>query len=637
MKTHWRIFALLLIDTALVNMGFLIAFYVRFLDGEMAQYIEPTKSILVLGTLLYIASFYIFKLYNRVWSYASTGELLAVIYAVTVGTLAIVAISFFMKSWLPRSVIILAWAFHIIIIGGSRFAWRLYVENIKSNGVKHGRRALIVGAGAAGVMVARELSNSKHIDMRPVGFIDDDPGKRNHSLLGIPVLGNRRDIQEIVSQHCIDEIIIAMPSVDGQAIREIVNICGYTVANIKVLPGVYEILDGKVSIDRLRPLQLEDLLHREPVKVDLASIANYLKGKIVMITGAGGSIGSELCRQVAPFEPKRLIVLGHGENSIHKIWQELNDSFPEIDLVVEIADVRDFTRIEYIFKKHKPLVVFHAAAHKHVPLMEMHPIEAIKTNVLGTRNVARAALNTGAKTFILISTDKAVNPSSIMGASKLMAEILIRSLNNQSETVFAAVRFGNVLGSNGSVVPVFQRQIRQGGPVTVTHPEMTRYFMTIPEAVSLVIQAGTMAKGGEVFVLDMGNPVKIIDLAKDMIRLSGYEPDRDIEIVITGIRAGEKLHEELFTFEEEALATCHKKIFVSRSGVLGAKALEKELLQMESLPIGIDSEEVFSLLKRILPEFKGYCQKDNMTESDTKIAENDHADEFINSKMVVRA
>lgn len=607
MASKWcRLFGLVSIDALLVNMAMVISLFLRFADAERipGTYLNAYYKLALLATLLYILIFYLFKLYNRVWSYASTGELLSVIYAVTFGAMGTVATSFFIRSELPRGVIILSWAFTIILIGGSRFAWRLYMERKRGNGVISGRSALIVGAGDAGAMVARELANNAQTNLRPTAFADDDSSKKNLNLLGIPVLGSRQDIPDIVARLGIDEIIIAMPSAGGQAIRDIVEICRSTNVQTKILPGVYEIIDGKVSIDRIRPVQLEDLLHRDPVRVDLACIAAYLKGKTVMVTGAGGSIGSELCRQVASFKPDRLIILGHGENSIYKIWHELKEMYPGLDLAVEIADVRDFPRIDYVFNKHHPKVVFHAAAHKHVPLMEMHPIEAIKTNVFGTHNVAQAAHQAGTEIFILISTDKAVNPSSVMGGSKLLAEVIIRQLNNQSDTVFSAVRFGNVLGSNGSVVPIFKQQIRDGGPVTVTHPDMMRYFMTIPEAVSLVIQAGTMARGGEVFVLNMGEPVKIADLARDMIRLSGYEPGKDIEIIFTGIRPGEKLFEDLMTAEEGSSATCHRKIFMARPCLVDATALEKELNYLSQLTKEVDVERIFQVLKKVVP---GFC------------------------------
>ncbi len=600
-----RVVLLVLIDALLVNVAFAVAFSLRFFEaGIPVKHYLSSVSLLLLATFMHLAAFYILKLYHRVWSYASTGELLAVIYAVSAGALGTVGASFFLRVPLPRSVIIMAWAFTIMLVGGSRFAWRLYVQGKKNHSSRRpARRALIVGAGDAGAMVARELTGNDRVNLKPVGFVDDDPGKRNMTLLGIPVLGRREDIPGIVRRRRVDEIIIAMPSVNGRALKDIVEICRNTEAELKILPGMYEIIGGRVSINRIRPVRVEDLLRREPVKVDLAAIASYLEGKVVLVTGAGGSIGSELCRQAAAFGPGRLVLLGHGENSIHKVWQELEDSFPALDVAVEIADVRDFPRMEYIFNRHRPAVVFHAAAHKHVPLMEMHPGEAVKTNVLGTRNAAEAAHRAGAGVFILISTDKAVNPSSVMGATKRLAELVVRRYSSRSNTVFTAVRFGNVLGSNGSVVPVFEQQIRRGGPVKITHPEMKRYFMTIPEAVSLVIQAGSMAGGGEVFVLDMGEPVRILDLARDMIRLSGYEPGKDIEIVFTGIRPGEKLFEELLTAEEGSTATRHKKIFIARPGLVDATALEKELAALEKLPPEADGERIMQALRRVIPGF----------------------------------
>jgi len=439
-----------------------------------------------------------------------------------------------------------------------------------------------------------------------VGFIDDDLNKHNLTIMSLPVLGKREQIPDIVRKYKIELIVIAMPSVGASVVRDIVEICRSTKAEMKILPGVYQIIEGQVSVSSLRPVQLEDLLRREPVQVDLKEIAGYLKKETILITGAGGSIGSELCRQVATFGPSKLILLGHGENSIHKIWMELKDIFRDIDLSIEIADVRDKPRINSIFEKHRPAVVFHAAAHKHVPLMELHPAEAVKTNVFGTRNVAEAAIRLKTKVFVMISTDKAVNPSSVMGATKRMAESIIQQANLTSETVFTAVRFGNVLGSNGSVVPVFQKQIADGGPVTVTDPEMTRYFMTIPEAVQLVIQAGVMARGGEVFILDMGEPVKIVDMAKDMIRLSGLEPEKDIKIIFTGIRPGEKLFEELLTITEGSQATKHKRIFVAKPSLVEVTALEAELVNLHRKGLQCTAEDIFGSLSAVIPNFRRY-------------------------------
>jgi len=413
-------------------------------------------------------------------------------------------------------------------------------------------------------MVAKELANHPEIGKRAVGFIDDDPSKANSVLMGLPVLGTRDGIRRVIHDYGVNEVIVAMPSAPGGVIRATMDACKDLKVRIKTLPGVYELVDGKVSVKQLRDIQIEDLLGREPVDLDLDQIGAYLAGQTVLVTGAGGSIGSEICRQITRFKPKSIVLLGHGENSIFEIEQELDRRHPGQHTVAVIADVRDEHRIGRVFEQYKPDVVFHAAAHKHVPLMEANPEEALTNNVFGTRNVARAADKHGSKRFVMISTDKAVNPISVMGMSKRVAEMVVQAIGSTSRTKFMAVRFGNVLGSRGSVVPMFRKQIAEGGPVTVTHPDMTRYFMTIPEAVQLVIQAGAMGHGGEVFVLDMGEPIKITRLAEEIIRLSGMEPGKDMEIVYTGVRPGEKLFEEILTTEEVATTTRHKKIFVAK-------------------------------------------------------------------------
>ncbi|GBF33839.1 UDP-N-acetylglucosamine 4,6-dehydratase [Desulfocucumis palustris] len=606
MKSFRRIIILMSCDALLVNLAIAVPVIIRFYGSQ--SFLSFLQYYMILGlliTIIYIAFFYLFNLYNRVWAYASTSELVAIVQAVTLGSFGTIALTYFTYWPLPRSVVIMQWAFTIILIGGSRLAWRVYVEQRKTNGCKAGRRALIIGAGDAGAMVTREFKGHK-LNIRPVGFIDDDPNKQRLTVLGLPVLGNREAIPQVVKKLNVDLIIIAMPSVSTAVIREFVEICRETGAEMKILPGMYQIIDGHVSVNHLRPVQLEDLLHREPVRVDLEEVAGYLRGETVLITGAGGSIGSELCRQVSLFGPQKLILFGHGENSIHKIWLELEESFKGIPLEIEIADVRDRSKVNYIFEKHRPGVVFHAAAHKHVPLMELHPDEAVKTNITGTLNVSDAADRVGVKVFVMISTDKAVNPSSVMGATKRMAELIIQNKNRVSNTIFTAVRFGNVLGSNGSVVPIFQRQIANGGPVTVTHPEMKRYFMTIPESVQLVIQAGAMAEGGEVFVLDMGEPVKIVDLAKDMIKFSGLEPEKDIQITFTGVRPGEKLFEELLTAEEGSRATKHKRIFIARPSLVDVSALGQGIVELFSKGHLCKREDVFAILSSMIPILKRY-------------------------------
>jgi FlaA1/EpsC-like NDP-sugar epimerase len=462
---------------------------------------------------------------------------------------------------------------------------------------------MIIGGGSAGAMVIQELLRNPQIERFPVAVIDDDPSKYKRKIHDTPVLGTRNDIQKIAEENKIDEIIIAMPSASKQEIREIVNICKQTKCKLKTLPGVYELIDGKVDI-KIRDVDIEDLLGREPISVNLNEVSGYICNEVILVTGGGGSIGSELCRQIAKFNPKKLLILDIYENNAYDVQNELLRKHKDLDLEVLIASVRDEGRIEQIFKQYRPAVVFHAAAHKHVPLMEANPTEAVKNNILGTLNVVRMADKYNAKRFVLISTDKAVNPTNIMGASKRVAEMIIQSIDKQSNTEFVAVRFGNVLGSNGSVIPLFRKQIEEGGPVTVTHPEVIRYFMTIPEAVQLVIEAGAMAEGGEIFILDMGQPVKIIDLAKDLIRLSGFEPNVDIKIEFIGLRPGEKLYEELLLAEEGITATKHEKIFIGKPVHIDIGHLTKELMALDSILISGTKEMIEPIIKKLVPSYK---------------------------------
>ena len=606
MKNYTRIILLALCDALLINASLAIAIMLRYSSIETAfQHLAEYLNLAPVVTITFLPVFYVFKLYKRFWAYASLGEMLAIVQAITWGSLSTVIVTYFLYSPISRFIVIVHWTYAILLVGGSRMVFRIYYERQKSSKIIPSKRTLIIGAGDAGVMVAREMK-TRNSDILPLGFIDDDIKKHNLTIMGLPVLGKREQIPDIVRKYKIELIVIAMPSAGAYVIRDIVDICRSTKAELKILPGVYQIIEGQVSVNSLRPVQLEDLLRREPVQVDLKEIAGYLKKETVLITGAGGSIGSELCRQVAVFSPSKIVLLGHGENSIHKIWMELKDAFIDTDLSIEIADVRDKLRIDSIFEEHRPAVVFHAAAHKHVPLMELHPAEAVKTNIFGTRNVADAARKVKTKVFVMISTDKAVNPSSVMGATKRMAELIIQQANLISNTIFTAVRFGNVLGSNGSVVPVFQKQIAGGGPVTVTDPEMTRYFMTIPEAVQLVIQAGAMSRGGEIFILDMGEPVKIVDMAKDMIKLSGLEPEKDIKIIFTGIRPGEKLFEELLTMTEGSQATKHKRIFVAKPYLVEVSALETELADLLLKGLKCTADDIFESLSAVIPNFRRY-------------------------------
>ena len=572
---------LILIDMILINISGLTALLLRFDFTIPKQYIETYLQNGVLTTVVMIIIFCIFNLYQSVWRYASMEELISVICSSAAGSIILFFVyNYILDITLPKSFYILFMVFIIVFIGGFRFTYRIFrrIKLALFNDGLDRERILIIGGGDASSMIIKEMYNNPQIHKYPVAVIDDDIGKYRKKIHGVPILGTRKDIHKVVQDKKIDEILIAMPSASRQEIKEIANICKTTKCSLKTLPGVYEIIDGRVDIKKIRDIEIVDLLGRDPVRIDLTAISGYLKDEIILVTGGGGSIGSELCRQIARFSPKKLIIFDIYENSAYEIQQELKRNYgDDLNLKVAIGTICDRNRLEQIFKKHKPKVIFHAAAHKHVPLMENNPTEAIKNNVFGTMNVAECADKYGAKRFVLISTDKAVNPTSIMGATKRIAEIIIQAIDRKSKTEFVAVRFGNVLNSNGSVIPLFRKQILEGGPVTVTDPEVIRYFMTIPEAVQLVIQAGAMAKGGEIFVLDMGEPVKILDLAKDLIKLSGFEPGVDIKIEYIGLRPGEKLYEELLMAEEGLKETKHEKIFIGKPVFNNLDQLRKEI------------------------------------------------------------
>mgnify|MGYP000981953651 FL=1 len=609
-RSRWRLL-LVLIDAVLVSAALYIALYLRF-DGMIpVKYMLAYRQLVPFFTIVLLLSFYLFGLYNRLWQYASVGELVSITASITTATVVNFLILFNSARdgsfLLPRSVPALHWMATILLIGFSRFSWR-FLRGILFKNRKPGEEkyVLIVGAGDAGATLVRELKQRRYRDnLIPVGFVDDNPTKQRMGMFGLPVLGRREDIPRLVQKYDVDEIIIAIPSASREVIGEIVDICQTTPASLKILPGIYELINGRVSVSQVREVRVEDILGREPVEVDLDSIAGYLTGKAILVTGAGGSIGSELCRQAARFKPRRLILLGHGENSIYEAYQDLSLEFCSLEIIPLICDVKDSAAMNAAFQKYRPEVVFHAAAHKHVPLMEHCPAEAVKNNVLGTFNAARAAHDFSAESFILISTDKAVHPAGIMGATKRIAEMVVQQMARTSKTCFASVRFGNVLDSRGSVVPLFKKQIASGGPVTVTHPEMVRYFMTIPEAVQLVIQAGALARGGEIFILDMGEPVKIISLARRMIRLAGYRPGKDIPIVFTGIRPGEKLYEELLTSAEETEATLHQSIFMARpDNNFSELKLKRFLNSITDAGWNPTREEVIALIRSVLPDFK---------------------------------
>lgn len=509
---------------------------------------------------------YIYKLYKKAWMYASIGELLIVLKTVSFTFLTVSALQFTLFQNVYVRLIVVTWMLHMLLIGGSRFGYRVLNNYYNKNENENKKRTLIVGAGSAGTMVARQLLHNHDSELSPVAFIDDDHKKQHLDILGIPVIGGRTKIENVVQQYQIENIVIALPSLERRELNLIVQKCLKTGIRTQTIPRLEDLMTGKISVNQFRDVQVEDLLGREPVQLDTERISEFITNKIVLITGAGGSIGSEICRQVCRFHPQKLILLGHGENSIYSIKMELEESYSNsgMEFHTEIADIQDGDKMMFLMNKYRPNVVYHAAAHKHVPLMERNPEEAVKNNVIGTLNVANAASWNQVDVFVMISTDKAVNPTSVMGATKRLAEILIQNINKESETKFVAVRFGNVLGSRGSVIPLFTKQIQKGGPVTVTHPEMVRYFMTIPEASRLVLQAGALANGGEIFVLDMGEPVKIVDLAKNLIRLSGNTIE-EIGIEYTGIRPGEKLFEELLKPGEIHEEQVHPKIYVGKT------------------------------------------------------------------------
>lgn len=581
MTAKSRVFMLFLIDLVIIWLSIATSYMFRFYEGIPHEYMIQMLQFGLISSIAIGGSLVYFGLYRRMWQYASIGEIVSIFKAVVIGSIISYGVSMLiLPARVPLGVEVRTMETILVLVGGVRFLWRVF-HNDRNNYKDTQTHALIVGAGNCGMLIAKEMMGPSFAQIKIVGFIDDDPNKYHMSILGLPVLGNRYDLPRLVKEKNIHEIIIAMPSVSRTEISEIINLAKTTGAKLKIIPALNDLIAGKISVKKLRDVSVEDLLGREPIVADLNGILGYVHNKTVMVTGAGGSIGSELCRQVSPFAPDKLLLLGHGENSIYTIEMELRKKYPELEIVTVIADVQDRTRMMDVFRTFRPQVVFHAAAHKHVPLMERNPSEAIKNNVFGTRNVADCADRFGAERFVMISSDKAVNPTSVMGATKRIAEMYVQSLNTTSQTKFSAVRFGNVLGSRGSVIPAFKQQIAAGGPVTVTHPEMVRYFMTIPEAVQLVIQSGSFAKGGEVFVLDMGEPVKILTLAEDLITLSGYEPYKDIDIAFSGIREGEKLYEELLTDEENLGSTQHDRIFIGKPNVISQNQLELEFKRLE--------------------------------------------------------
>lgn len=547
--------------------------------------------------------FWAAKLYHTLWRFANSRELVGIVAAVAGSTIFTIIYSYFTYNAVPRSFFAIYFICLLICVCVTRYSTIIIRTLVESrNHGRHARNTMIIGAGEAGNMVMKELIMSNYLDARIKCFIDDDKHKQNNYIHGVKVVGGRDKIIESVKKYDINEIIIAMPSIGKKTTKEIVDICKDTNCDLKILPGVYQFVTGDLDLSMIRNVQIEDLLGRETVDVDVQSIMSYVSKKCILVTGGGGSIGSELCRQIAANHPRRLIILDIYENNAYDIQQELKQKYPHLDLIVLIGSVRNTNRVNSIFEQYRPEIVYHAAAHKHVPLMEDSPNEAIKNNVFGTYKVATAADRYGAKRFVLISTDKAVNPTNIMGASKRMCEMIVQSFNNRSDTDFVAVRFGNVLGSNGSVIPLFKKQIEAGGPVTVTHPDVVRYFMTIPEAVSLVLEAGATAKGGEIFVLDMGEPVRIDDLARNLIRLSGYTVGEDIEIEYTGLRPGEKLFEELLMNEEGLQQTANKMIYVGKPIEFDEDEFLRNLEKLYTYAYD-ETDQMKAMISKIVPTY----------------------------------
>ncbi|MGI6790911.1 polysaccharide biosynthesis protein [Aminivibrio sp.] len=547
-----------------------------------------------------------FSLHKQSWRSIGVRDLTRLGRAVGIFTLLSFTAAFLLSPYyrIPRSIPLIDGLLLLTCWGAARLLVRLFLEgHVRRKGKGHNKRVLVIGAGDAGTMIVREMLRHPESCLTPVGFLDDDPTKQNTTFVGYPVFGPVKRLASVVRANSVDEILIAIPSVMGDAIRSILEAAREADVPARIIPAIWEVLSGKVSISSIRDVEVEDILNREPVRLDLDEIAGYITDRAVLVTGAGGSIGSEIVRQILPFEPRKIILLGRGENSLFQIEQELRNTHHFRSLSVVVADVRNRERLRRVFETHSPQVVFHAAAHKHVPLMEDNPEEAILNNVFGTKNLAELALEHNMEVFVNISTDKAVNPTSVMGASKRVAEMVVSGASERAKpgTAFVSVRFGNVLGSRGSVIPTFKEQIRRGGPVTVTHPEMTRYFMTIPEAAQLVLQAGGMKRNGSVFVLDMGKPVKIIDLATDLIRLSGFEPGTDIDIVFTGIRPGEKLFEELLTAEEGTEASRFKKIFTARNSC-STEDFPDLMQQLRQAAENEDGNKIRELLGKIIPQ-----------------------------------
>ncbi len=602
-----RVSFLIALDALLINITSILALLVleNFNWGRMMtrSYMGVIVWYSVISTFVTIIVFIPFKLYNSLWEFASIDELMHIVVAgAIVSILKFIVNEIDATGFFPVSYPLISGLLLIAFVGVSRMGYRLLRSIIRPGDIPSKKRTLLVGGGRAGAVALREFQTSEKSVNNVLCIVDDDYGKRGSYLRGIKIVGNRNDIPALVEKYKIEEIVLAIPTASVKDRRDILTICQQTKCRLKTLPAIFQLANGDVALQKIRDVDVLDLLGRDSVKVDLSEISGYIKGKTILVTGGGGSIGSELCRQIAKNEPAQLIIFEIYENNAYDIQQELKRGHPDLDLRVIIGSVRDVDRVNMLFETYHPQLIFHAAAHKHVPLMEDSPNEAIKNNVFGTLNVAKAADRYHAEKFVLISTDKAVNPTNIMGASKRLCEMIVQTMSNHSETVFVAVRFGNVLGSNGSVIPLFKKQIAAGGPVTVTHKDIIRFFMTIPEAVSLVLQAGALARRGEIFVLDMGEPVRIDDLARNMIRLSGFEPDVDIEIKYTGLRPGEKLYEEMLMKEEGLRTTANELIHIGKPLEIDEERFAEQLAQLKKA-CQENSDEIRSLVAQMVTTY----------------------------------
>ena len=596
----------LLLDCIFVNAAICIGLIIKFDADVPVIFLRMLPLTCIFTTVVSLTIFFLFDIYSMLWTYASVEELIRILLA-TLAALVVQCL-FAISSHIlyPISVYIISWMISFFWVGGSRYSSRI-IKNLRIKKKKryHKKRIMIIGAGEAASLLIKEMKNNKLSIYEPVVAVDDDNNKHNTQINGVLVVGGRKKIKKTAMDMNIEEIVLAMPSVKKRETLKIIDICQKTGCKLKVLPSVYSLVNEEVSIRKIRDVTVEDLLQRDEISLSIEEISFYLKGKTILVTGGGGSIGTELCRQIASYKPKTLLVFDIYENGAYDLQNELIQRYKnQLDIKVIIGSIRDKKRLNYVFSQHKPEIIFHAAAHKHVPLMEFNPQEAVKNNVFGTLNLVECAHECNCKKFVLISTDKAVNPTSIMGATKRIAELIVQYMNSVSETKFSAVRFGNVLGSNGSVIPLFKKQIEYGGPITITHPEVTRYFMTIPEAVSLVIQSGSMMAGGEIFVLDMGKPVKILDLAKSLIYLSGLIPEIDIDIEYIGLRPGEKLYEELLILEDGVNVTKNDKIFIEKCEEINLGTYMNKIKSFELDKLD-DPYEVIKLIIKIIPSYKG--------------------------------